>query len=374
MAGKALIVVQSQFVSRGGKVEPGPAKLLLVRPGAPLWTTEVIEDPESNVFHKGIFWRNGVLTIGAMGAKLKHWTRGNKGWQGRQLWAASFGGKFDRLRDIEQGDVDRDGHPELVIATHDQGVVAVGHEAGGKWRFEQLGREPNTFVHEIEVGDTEGDGKLEFYCAASDRNRASQVSQPGGVYRYDWNGTTFVRSTVGTWSDTHPKEILLADVNADGKDELYVVLEALTSRQEKRLIMERPVQILRASQSTAGHWTTEVVAEIQDLQTRFLVPGDVDGNGKVELVAAAMRSGLWLLRKNKAGRFDKTLIDGDSAGYEHATHVADLDGDGRAEIYVAADRQKQIRQYVWEGKTFRRTKILEMPGHQITWNIQHGPL
>ena len=83
-----------------------------------------------------------------------------------KLWSQSWGGKFDRLRDIEIGDVDGDGKDEYVIATHDYGVVAVYNPAedGGEPEVIELSKKADTFVHEIEIGDIEGDGTLEFFA------------------------------------------------------------------------------------------------------------------------------------------------------------------------------------------------------------------
>ena len=90
------------------------------------WKSDVVDDSDSNVFHKIIPMPNGTLvTIGAMAAHLKEWTVTDGNWGGKTLWEKSWGGRFDRLRDIEIGDVDHDGKDEWAIATHDQGVVAV---------------------------------------------------------------------------------------------------------------------------------------------------------------------------------------------------------------------------------------------------------
>src|SRR5690606_21612010 len=128
----------------------------------------------------------------------------------------------------------------------------------------------------------------------------------------------------------HAKEILVADVDGDGRDELYVVVEAVSGGQ---------VEIRRYDHDTppdAGF----VIAALDDTQARFLTAGDVDGDGRREMVAAGMKSGLWLLRPGPApatGTWKKSLIDARSGGFEHASVLADLDGDGRDELYVASD-------------------------------------
>jgi hypothetical protein len=122
----------------------------------------------------------------------------------------------------------------------------------------------------------------------------------------------------------------------------------------------------------------EVIAEIDDSQLRFLTAGDIDGDGKKELVAAAMKSGLWLLRPtNAAGtRWPQTLIDADSGGFEHASILADLDGDGRDELYVASDNHDEVRQYRFhDGEWQQELLILHLDGlGRFTWNIMPVPV
>ncbi len=377
-----ILMSQAQFVSQGGKPKPGPAKLVLWRTDGKQWWSQKIEDPDSNVFHKAIWWRDGILTIaaGQVGydpakpATLRHWKKQGNTWVATTLYEAKWGGKFQRFRDFEIGDVSGDGKDDIVIATHDMGVVAVGSEtADGKWEFVQMDEQKDTFVHEVEIGDVDGDGKKEFYVTPSERNKASGESQPGAVARYDFKDGKYVRSWVAQWAESHAKEILVTDVDKDGKDELYVVREGHTVKgADGKLEIKDPVAILRMDPGKNGKFTEVKVATVDDKQTRFLVPGDVNGDGKTDLVAASEGKGLFVLQQVGDGTFSTTLIDAESGGFEHATHVADLDGDGKVEIYVAADKQKEFRRYIWDGTTYKREKIADIPAQHITWNLQDG--
>jgi hypothetical protein len=372
----AILMVQAQFVTEGGKPRPGPAKLTIWRTDGTTWWDEVLEDPDSNVFHKAMAWRDGILTIGGEKATVKYWTQADGKWTGETLAERSWGGKFDRFRDVEIGDVDGDGEAELALATHDQGVVAVADHVGDSWTLSEFDQKADTFVHEVEIGDVDGDGKLEFYVTPSDRNRASGESQPGGVARYDHRGDGYQRSQVAQWENSHAKEILVANTGAG--DQLFVVIEAHTEKNAATGAIEivDPVRILRLDppKGPKGAWSEVEVARLEDQQCRFLLPGDVDGDGQVELIAAGMKSGLWVLQPGEGGTFTPELVDANSGGFEHATHVADLDGDGKLEIYVAADNQHEFRRYTWTGSGFARKVIARIPDGHITWNLQDAKL
>jgi hypothetical protein len=121
-----------------------------------------------------------------------------------------------------------------------------------------------------------------------------------------------------------------------------------------------------------------VIGRLKDSLSRFLTSGDVDGDGSKELVAAAFSSGLWLFRPGPDPRaeWQRELIDKDSAGFEHAAILADLDGDGVDELYVASDRHKELRRYVWDGARLVREVIYKRPDDRpiFTWNLMPVPV
>ncbi len=371
-----LLLSQAWFLTgTDGKPKPGPARLEIWRKGPGGWVSTRLEDPDSNVFHKAILNKDGsILTIGGMGAHFKQWRFADGAWSQKTLWKQTWGGKFDRLRDIEVGDVDGDGKDEYVIATHDYGVIAVYNpgEDGGKAEIIQMDKKKDTFVHEIEIGDIEGDGKLEFFATPSDRNKASH-SQHGEVVMYKWNGKKYVRSVVDPGKDTHAKEILVADIDGDGKSEVFSVQEAVIDKKKKVLI--KPVTIRQYKRTKKGGWKIEEIAQIKDRQTRFLIAEDFDGDGKKELIAAAMKTGLY--RINLQGKkWVTTHFDNNSGSFEHAIVAADIDNDGKRELYVAADNQQDLKRYDWNPakKTFDRTLIGKLEPKVYTWNVEGGQL
>ena len=353
-----------------GKPLPQPARLGILHRDGSGWHYRAMEDPDSNVFHKAMAYEPfpgdaGILTLGGTQAMLKLW---RKGGSAELLWKAEFGGKFSRMRDAEIADIYGDGSPALAVATHDQGVVAVVRPtARGEYTVEEIDRDPDRFVHEIEVGDLDDDGVVEIYATPSARNVLDGTAQPGSVTRYV-PALGQGRTVVADLGDRHAKEILVDDVDGDGVDELYVSVEAVSGGS---------VEIRRYDAATDPQ-AGVVIAELDDKLCRFLTAGDLDGDGRKEMVAAAANSGLWLLRPgaDPLDRWSLESIDRDSRGFEHAAVLCDLDEDGVDELYVASDRDGEVRSYVWNDGEFAKEVIHKHPGglEGFTWNIMPVPV
>jgi len=378
-----LLLSYSQFQVVDGKAtaKPGPARLDIVTRKGAEWKTETIEDAQSNVFHKAMILTPrgqapGILTLGGSGAYVKLWRRAKGKLQASTLWQAEFGGKFNRMRDAEVADLYGDGTPAIAVATHDQGVVAVLRQRVNKWKVERIDQKKDTFVHEIEIGDLDKDGTLEVYATPSEPNKLDAEAQHGEVVRYvpkKGKGSTIVADL----GKRHAKEIYVGDVDGDGTDELYVAVEALTKGRGASLQIVEPVEIRRYDADTAPN-AKVVIATIPDRLCRFLTAGDVDGDGKKEMVAASFSKGLWLLRpgKNPKSEWGVESIDRDSGGFEHAALLTDLDADGTDELYVAADVQGELRRYIWVRGRAKREVILkrDIPMSRMTWNIMPAPV
>ncbi len=364
----ALLVAQSQFKADkdGAYTKPDAASLLVLKQSERKWVKEQITDKESNVFHKALPYGNeGILTLGANEALLKLWRKKEGSWQSETLWHPKFGGKHNRLRDFEIADFDGDGNQDLAIATHDQGVVAVVWRRGDKWEPQELDRQKDIFVHEIEIGDLNKNGKLEIYATPSDRNRLHGKAQGGKVVQFEYDGEAFKRTEVVSLATRHVKEILVADVDEDGTQELYAAIEAKVEEGQ----IKEPVEIRRFDLK-GDTFKARKVTTITDRFCRFLVAGDVDRDGATELVAASFSAGVWVI-EHEGNRYTSTCIDKRSSGFEHAAYVADLNEDGDAELYVADDQGGVIRQYEYKKGQYR-ARVLHrraVPSQAMVWNI-----
>jgi hypothetical protein len=371
---RVLLVTSSQFKTNAGGQYTVPDKgamLVLTPEAGGGFTAERVEDPDSNVMHKAMQYKDeGILSIGGNAAALKMWNKEGNTWSSKTLWSPTFGGKQNRLRDFEQADFDGDGQMDLAVATHDQGVVAVVWRRGDAWVPEELDRAPDTFVHEIEVGDLDGDGKLEIYATPSQPNKLSGEAQGGRITRYAWNGKKFERSVVAEFATRHVKEILVADLDGDGRQELYAALEAEMQGTGAAATIKEPVEITRFDEKD-GKFTGVKVATLQDRFCRFLTYGDLDGDGRQELVAAAFSSGVWVMERKDDGTWEPTCIDPGSSGFEHAAFVTDIENDGRPELYVADDGHGTIVRYDYANGAYTATPINRrmVPSEAMVWNI-----
>ena len=366
-----LLVAVSYFERKDGKPLPKSELVMLVRRDG-RWQARAHEDPASNVFHKAMVYAPpgrppGILTLGGSAAAVKLWRAGEGGLRSETLWEKDFGGKFSRMRDAEVGDVLGDGTPVIAVATHDQGVVALIRPGPAGWEVTEIDEEPDKFVHEIEIGDLDADGVLEVYATPSDPNRLTGEEQHGEVVRYvPAKGEG--REVVADLGGRHAKEILVEDVDGDGTDELYVSVEAA----------EGGSLAIRRYDAGTTPGGGALIASFEDPMARFLTAGDVDGDGVKEMVVAAKDTGLWLLRPDRdpRGPWLVKRIDADSKGFEHASLLTDLDGDGTDELYVASDDDREIRRYVWIDGGFARETIYKRPGSLplLTWNLMPSPM
>ncbi len=260
----------------------------------------------------------------------------------------------------------RTGNPTISLGTSRY----VSHGGARIFRFDEDGE------YEGEIGqETYGALYAQQLRISADDHIWAIDQMSGQVVRYvpaRNEGPTVVADL----GDRHAKEILVADVDGDGRDELYVSIEGHVGGPDGKQLLE-PVEIRRYDADTPPGEGARI-ASLDDRLCRFLTAGDVDGDGRQEMVAATFSNGVWLLRPGSDPRSEwkKQLIDADSAGFEHAALLTDLDEDGTDELYVASDRHKELRRYTWNGERLVRETIYRRPDDRpvFTWNLMPVPI
>jgi len=380
----ALVLSLSVFPERRAEDEgppiPLPAELEFIQRKGGQWVVTHLTDDDSNVFHKAMAYttvdgEEALLTGGGSGALLKLWTKKDGELVSETIWKKDFGGRFSRMREMEVGDIDGDGSNVIAVATHDQGIVAVVRpKADGSFSVTELDHDKDTFVHEIELGDLDGDGAIEIYATPSEPNKLDGSPQTGRVVRYVPSKGEG-RSVVADLGDRHAKEILVHDIDGDGRDELYVIVEGQKNPDGPGLLHR--TEIWRYEADTPADKGV-VIAAFDDRLGRFLTPSDLDGDGKKEIVASLFKAGVWWLKpgEDPNKKWSKKAIDRRSSSFEHAVVAVDLDGDGLQELYVASDKDKSIRRYVWNGRRLEKETIYKRTDGRsiLTWNIMPIPV
>ncbi len=361
------------------KIRAGPGKVWLLRSGPQpdgLWDLTEIVDPDSQVIHRALLLdldgdgRRALLTAGGNRPLLKLYRKEGEDWQPQILWESSTDQGVSRVRDFRVGDVDGDENAEIVIGTHPEGVVAVLKREEGTWKALEINREGRTWVHEIVIAPMAPEGPPHFFATLSHPNVLPGKPQPGRIAAWRWQGDGYTASVVESFSETHAKEIGTGDLDGDGRVELVAVVEGVTREVDGRVELLEPVRI-KAYRWKDNQWTSEILAEVPDASSRAIAVGDADHDGRADVVLGTRSAGLWLLSFDRqGGRWDKTLIDRESAGINHPLLIADMDGDGKNELYASADVQGQINRYTWAGGQWQKSLVLQIPKEHWTWAME----
>jgi len=278
-------------------------------------------------------------------------------------------------------DLNRDRKPDLAIANHDTDYLTVLTNGGqGHFSARQVHVHSNPHPHTVAAGDFDEDGHIDLITDSWGENRLTLVLADGkggwrspgtpvevgrkpymNVVAADLDGDGHVdlampnygAGTVGLFfGDGHghftaapqspiaagptPFWVTVADVNADGRLDIVVANYSGQSTDSardgvtwirndgKRRFTAFPERI------ASGHYTARIAA------------GDLDGDHVTDIAFTSTNDGtIALVYGAKTGlRPGPSLPSLPSA---HALAVADLDGDGRAEVLaIAPDRDELL--------------------------------
>jgi hypothetical protein len=349
--------------------------------GAEVPATKSYQLATGNVFHKAMWFEPvhgepGILTISANVPKLAIWRKGGAGWTKETLWTAVVGDVEQRLRDVEVGDVDGDGQDELVVVTHDRGGVYVLEQTPEGLVAERIASTDEAiWIHEVEIGQADGDAALEFFTTPSEPNRFDGKEQRGRIDRYDFVDGKYVASVIEDDPASHAKEILACDIDGDGRVEIFAALEAKELRPD--MTSNYPGYLNMYAIAADGKVTRTVVGDLIGAMCRFLSFGDTDGDGVAEIVASTSKDGI-LSFQMKSGAWQRRKVAGGfrSSGFEHATNVVDVTGDGILDIVAGSDIEQKYSAFSYDAAKGRWEQIelckVDIKSY-LTWGLMPLP-
>jgi hypothetical protein len=252
---------------------------------------------------------------------------------------------------IATGDLNRDGHPDLVVGDHCHGVFVLLGDGLGRWRVvaaamnsaaakEEARKQGdvNVFLgtEDLDLGDVNEDGFPDIVTAGSDRGGFT-------VYLNDGTGLAWTESgndpSDGLPSADDPgpdgqqggwaQDLLLKDMNGDGH--LDVVASYFAG----------PRVWLGDGK---GHWRSASEGLPQPLIGGIyqrLAVADIDGDGRPDLCVANEINGVEIFRQQPDGSW-RAAPDPFPAlrGGARAVAVGDIDGDRHPDIVVGGSLEQ----------------------------------
>lgn len=234
------------------------------------------------------------------------------------------------------GDVTGDGRADLFVGQGIGGRDLYWFEQPpdprDPWREHRIGS-PFEKYHDLAFGDVDGDDEPELVGASQGSEVVFYYDLPGESVREPWPDAC--RHVVA--SGTSAEGLAVADLDGDGRNELLAGTDLYRHAPAATHHAPRREARTDGGGAVAGDWHRESIVDGWEW-TRVAV-GDLDGDGEAEVVFAEGDSPLLGGDAGRVSWFDPPTWTEhrlhDSLYCPHSLQVADFDGNGHLDVYVA---------------------------------------
>lgn len=259
----------------------------------------------------------------------------------RQLPSWSLRAELD-VGAIALADVNRDGQPDLLVGDGQWGQVSA-YRTDNRQLIGAIGN-PEHGVTQIATADLDGDGAPELLWGSGATSTGPDHLYVGhwATLTIRWQNPDLVGPFIGP---------LVGDLDGDGIPEAVVVstFSDATYGSGRILVFDSRTMVLRAvSQAVAGNFAW---LGINDVKLR-----DIDGDGRIEVLIGADRlyDGLveaWRFNADNSFSLHWTNTVRPPGSRFQAVEAVDVDGDGRPEVLGAAGGAQGSMLYAYDSLT-----------------------
>ena len=213
-------------------------------------------------------------------------------------------------------DLDGDGHPDLVVANYNGGIVSVLRNNGDGTFAERVDFAAGNVPYSVAIGDLNGDGRPDIAVANWGSSSVSVLRNTS-----TGSGKVSFAATVDYAAGNNPRSVSIGDLDGDGRADLAVANNDSST-----------VSLLR----NLGNGTFAAKVDYATgANPRSVAISDNDGDGRPDLVVANYNSRtVSVLRNNGNGTF-AAKVDYATGSGSTSVVSGDLDGDGRPDLAVA---------------------------------------